>query len=87
MGLAVLSWDPRQSRAAGAHEFVRWLERSLDLKDLAWLEADDAALMAGASDWLSLICRASRVESHLARLPLLAALRDRPAHRRRARRA
>jgi len=74
LGLDALPWD-RESRTLQARmEFVRALARG-DLGD--WPAGDDAALLASLDQWLGSWLAGITRREHLARVPLLDALRAR----------
>jgi ATP-dependent helicase HrpB len=74
LGCAALPWDAESRTLQARMEFVRKLQRS-DLAD--WPASDDAALMVSAGDWLAPYLQGVTRRSHLANVPLLAALRAR----------
>jgi ATP-dependent helicase HrpB len=74
LGLDALPWTAESRGLQARMEFVRRLERS-ELAD--WPPSDDAALMATLPDWLAPHLKGVTRREHLARVPLIRALRER----------
>jgi ATP-dependent helicase HrpB len=68
-GLAALNWSPR---ARSLQARAGWARRELGA---TWPDVSDAALAAGAGDWLAPLLKGARGRADLARVDLLPAIR------------
>jgi ATP-dependent helicase HrpB len=75
LGVAALPWDREARELQARIEFLRAAPRAAAAREAAWPEVTDAALAASLEQWLAPWLDGVTRREHLARLPLVEALR------------